>query len=580
MTSNVEYQDYLDYHMMNMIIILSVAFILCIHQVYSLSSSCSDYQDCISCAKDQFCSWCGRPEPSSFLHHTDLKADILNTSYCYHTIDNNFSGLCNAEHGFKSYEYEDTCDVVRYPSKTQLFLSEWMKHSLPYISNMTLLDLSLPGTHNTLTYDLSLRISDGGIDGSPNLAEFLHDAYDNLPPGVEDYIRQQGRCQDLDVKLQLENGIRFLDARLMYEYSDEHPTWHSLHMIETYSEMTEFLVDIREWMDAHPSEIVVMWLSKHGSTCKTGNDQFPNVPIDVKQQYWSQIVEIFSDLLTDVTISPINTTSIETMLSRNHRLVIYVSDYVEMTNSSSYALDACIMSNTHGPSVDDEPDALIYEENTFANATVTRASLKASQSLFLVSLSTSVPYEQMWYAFKIKYLPHNQSDIEACADVFHIPNLTWCPPSLLDISNLENYYKQISLEETIVKVLDDVFPRGLPETKAEAGHKPKLTTTWGYPGAIYLNAVDVDGTIRTGTRVLWGENRNEDDVEHQVTSYAYASSLILYNVIRGCYDEEFHTSTATAAGCLTMIQVLMQQREEHPYTRWDDISTGRHADWP
>ena len=39
------------------------------------------------------------------------------------------------------------------------------------IGNLTILDLSLPGTHDSLTYDLSTTISDGGIDDYPELSK-------------------------------------------------------------------------------------------------------------------------------------------------------------------------------------------------------------------------------------------------------------------------------------------------------------------------------------------------------------------------------------------------------------------------
>jgi len=43
-------------------------------------------------------------------------------------------------------------------------LANWMGVAMPAIKDLSLLDLSLPGTHDSLTYDLSLTTSDGGID--------------------------------------------------------------------------------------------------------------------------------------------------------------------------------------------------------------------------------------------------------------------------------------------------------------------------------------------------------------------------------------------------------------------------------
>jgi hypothetical protein len=58
---------------------------------------------------------------------------------------------------------------------------------------LTLLDLSLPGSHDTLSYDLSTRVSDGGADDFIKLAEVLHEYTKIVPTGIEDFIRQQSQ---------------------------------------------------------------------------------------------------------------------------------------------------------------------------------------------------------------------------------------------------------------------------------------------------------------------------------------------------------------------------------------------------
>lgn len=426
-----------------------------------------------------------------------------------------------------SYAFEDTCPVLRIPTKTELYLSNWIGELLPIVGHLTVMDISLPGTHNTFTYDLSLTVSDGGIDGAPMLAQILHDYSNEIPDGIEDYVRQQGQIQDLEVTQQLNNGIRFIDARMMYEYSsddDGSKDWYSLHLMQTNNKVMKYYNEIYQWMSNHPEEIVVMWISKHGSTGKTGDDQYPNVSIEEKQSFWQQIVDLFQDVLVDVTVSPINSTTISELIERNHRLYIYASDYVELTNSSIYALDAKLIEKVGGPDVTNETYAVSYEESVFSNALNIKEDCKANQTFYLMNMATGVPGQQMWYAFKIKYLPHTDEDIYACAEVFNIPNMTtWCPPTNLDIASLENFYKQITLEETMQTLIDNVFPEGVPETlpdgqpygsyyreynqftnqglrKAIMGifEVPTLNTSWGFPQAIHISSVDVDGTIRTG----------------------------------------------------------------------------------
>lgn len=71
----------------------------------------------------------------------------------------------------------------------------------------------------------------------------------------------------------------------------------------------------------------------------------------------------------------------------------------------------------------------------------------------------------------------------------------WCPLHLQDISQLDNYYRQLVLEKS-------------------------FTLGYDFPNAIYLDAVDVNGTIRTGT-ALFGYGITESS-NHTITGYAYA----------------------------------------------------------
>ena len=184
-----------------------------------------------------------------------------------------------------------------------------------------------------------------------------------------------------------------------------------------------------------------------------------------------------------------------------------------------------------------------------------------------MSLSTGVPTQQMISAFLIKFLTHNytnnEKELKICSNSFNIPQMNWCPESLLDIANLENYYKQITLEKTIQILL-------LNPTKS--------LVNWGFPNAIYLNGIDIDGTIRTGTQVLWGKNRNENDITHQLSSYAYVDTLLLYNVLLGCNNN--NDNKVMSDSCIELQNMLVDRRAKHPLTRWTDERFGRQEVWP
>jgi len=62
---------------------------------------------------------------------------------------------------------------------------------MPTLGNQTLLDISLPGTHDTMTYDMSTTVSDNANDMSPTVAWLLHEFHDDL--GVGSFIRDMVR---------------------------------------------------------------------------------------------------------------------------------------------------------------------------------------------------------------------------------------------------------------------------------------------------------------------------------------------------------------------------------------------------
>lgn len=499
--------------------------LLCV--VSALTNNCNELSDsCVSCIEEG-CKWC--PDQGCF------------------TTETFSSDGCKPSDWIN---YEDKCPVSW--STVPSFLPNWMGNMNVAIGNLTLLDISLPGTHDTLTYDLSTTVSDGGADDYYLLAELLHKFDKIIPTGLEDWIRQQSQTQELNITSQLDNGVRFVDFRQMYEYSDRvHPDWHSLHFMQSINTATTYYTQIRQWLDVHPKEIVVLWISKHGNECAAGEDQYPKVSIEEKQAYWGTITSVFDGLLTNFTQTKINETSINDMIKQNQRVVLYVSDYQEFTGGSELALDGCLIDNHLGPGVSDEPDAVEWERAEYQNAEATKAVDKPLQKLYLQSLSTGVPAKQTEKAAKIKWLPYDDDDIQECADAFGIPGMFWCPETLLDVAQLSNYFKQITLEEAI------------------------NTPGWGFPNAIYINALDWEGTVRIGTQVLWGGDRDGSAEEFKTKAYAYVDTLLLYNLNLGCGD-----GTEDCDDCAAVRQILQDRRAMNPATYWDDAVYGRLLSWP
>jgi len=463
--------------------------------------------------------------------------------------------------------FDDTCPVDY--GTVNSFASDWMGQTMGVLGDSALLDLSLPGTHDTLTYDLSTTVSEGGIDELYKLAELLHNKTDLIPDFIEDFIRTGAQTQDLTISQQLDAGVRFLDVRMMLEYTDDPPQWYSLHMMQSTSKSVEYFREIRSWMDAHPSEVVVMWLSKHGNTCATGQDQYPNVSVEQKQAFWDEILAVFEGITVDFSQSNLNVTALKTLVDRNHRAVFYVADYLEMTGYDSavtssgapyFALDSCLIDNQLGNPAG--PAAVEHQRDLYAAANERKLANKAEQRLYLVSLVGDMDYV---YATLLKFgkldkIPKDDAQLVAeCAATFDTPGMAWCPETLLDGSQLANYYTQVAMDEVLQQMLAGDDSNGLPH-------------------AIYINAIgSLDGTIRTGTEVLWGKNRSPDEV-HAQQGFCYVDSFVLYNVLKACNDAAAAGSDMDKA-CQDLTALLVDRRSVHPLTLWDDAVYGRLSTW-
>jgi len=59
--------------------------------------------------------------------------------------------------------------------------------------------------------------------------------------------------------------------------------------------------------------------------------------LSIKQAFWKKIEQLFDGLLLDTTVSTLNKTTIAQLVERNHRVIIYASDYAEVC--VSYVVD-------------------------------------------------------------------------------------------------------------------------------------------------------------------------------------------------------------------------------------------------
>ena len=109
-----------------------------------------------------------------------------------------------------------------------------------------------------MTYDLSdaLSLSDG-YEGMPAL-ECSH----SHPWLLEESSASLARSRASQSVISSMGDFDFLDFRIMYTAAPHHvgsaKDWY-WHGCETNCKAFEYLKEVRTWLDAHPSEIVVIW---------------------------------------------------------------------------------------------------------------------------------------------------------------------------------------------------------------------------------------------------------------------------------------------------------------------------------
>lgn len=469
-------------------------------------------------------------------------------------------------------KYVDECPLVpEYPypnddeesssssSSLPNILPNWMGYLREHtdadaFGTLTYFDLSIPGTHDAITYDLSLVISDGALDDNNDLSKFLHDISggksDKVPHDLSDVIRWYSKTQQLTVLQQLDSGVRFIDFRIMAQRDPA--VWMNLHFLQSKHAAQHPLRQIRSWVDAHPTEIVTIWLSRHGATHDTGQDQYPDVTLQQKHEFWDMYTAIFDGVMINATETDLGETPLSAMIDRDHRVVTFAADYVQFTRSSVHALDSRRLDNTLLPGVEDVEFTQYLQRDMYRKNEYLRAYARARGHFILLSLASSAEEEQILNGIR-KQFGMRDANETGCALSFHIPEMEdWCPDFCLDTSQLQSYYNQAPMEDA------------------------HTYSSWGFPNIIYLDAVDVDGTIRTGTQLMFGHRRSDNLEEYLIERYPFVDTLLAYNVGVACGS----LAQGNRTRCDETLVLLEERRSRYPMTLWDETKYGRHKDWP
>lgn len=155
--------------------------------------------------------------------------------------------------------------AIRAPVKLGLDPKEWMKQGIDKIGPKTLQNITLPGTHNSGTIDLT----EFPIEGQ---AETLWPAIDVvIKPfhlNKEKEMIKWSTCQEYSITDQLEEGIRYFDFMVVWNSTEK--SWFVYNNLRGQP-VVPMLAEIAKYLKSYDKEIVIVELSHFTGKPSTAN---------------------------------------------------------------------------------------------------------------------------------------------------------------------------------------------------------------------------------------------------------------------------------------------------------------------
>ncbi|KAM5221155.1 PI-PLC X domain-containing protein 1 [Ctenodactylus gundi] len=151
----------------------------------------------------------------------------------------------------------------------------------PRLWDAPLHHLSIPGSHDTMTYCLNRK-----SPISRRESRLLRLLSVVAPCVTRPVVLRWSVTQVLDVTEQLEAGVRYLDLRVAHMPGGTERNLHFVHMVYTTALVEDTLTEIAAWLERHPREVVIL-------ACRN----FEGVSADLHEYLVTCIKNIFGDSL-------------------------------------------------------------------------------------------------------------------------------------------------------------------------------------------------------------------------------------------------------------------------------------------
>ncbi|RVE55650.1 hypothetical protein OJAV_G00234120 [Oryzias javanicus] len=131
--------------------------------------------------------------------------------------------------------------------------SDWMSRLPPHLHTVPLFNLAIPGSHDSMSFDLDVNSSIVEPDQLRRFSRFCC---------VRKLMCRWGSTQEVNIKEQLDAGVRYLDLRIARKPKDPDPNrLYFYHGLYTRSDVETVFRDINEWAELHRKEVLILSVS-------------------------------------------------------------------------------------------------------------------------------------------------------------------------------------------------------------------------------------------------------------------------------------------------------------------------------
>ncbi|XP_067314553.1 PI-PLC X domain-containing protein 1 [Pseudorasbora parva] len=148
--------------------------------------------------------------------------------------------------------------VISPVSLSELPMDNWMANLPSALWDTPLCYMAIPGSHNAITYCLDKNDRSPVDLTQPDMLQKL-DKY--MKPIIRPFVYKWAIAQESCIREQLDCGVRYCDLRIAHRPNDSSNDLYFYHGVYTSITVEIVLKEIREWLDVHPKEVVILSFS-------------------------------------------------------------------------------------------------------------------------------------------------------------------------------------------------------------------------------------------------------------------------------------------------------------------------------